>query len=55
MVKRQYSAFIMDPGWYFVTTHSFADYAFEVGLSGACVLEKVLVEAVVLLAFVGSR
>lgn len=41
----------MDPDWYFVTTHSFADYAFEV-LSGVCVLEKDLVEAVVLLAFV---
>lgn len=54
MVKRQYLAFIMDPGWYFVTTHSFADYAFE-ALSGVCVLEKVLVEAVVLLAFVGLQ
>jgi len=43
----------MDPGWYFVTTHSFADYAFE-ALNGVYVLEKVLVEVVVLLAFVGS-
>lgn len=52
MAERQYSAFIMDPGWYFVTTHSFADYAADV-LSGACELEKGLAEAVVPLAFVG--
>jgi len=44
----------MDPGWYFVTTHSSAGYAFE-ELNGACVLEKVLVEAVALLAFVGLQ
>lgn len=51
MVEHQSSAFIMDPDWYSVTTHSSADYAFE-ALNGVCVLEKVLVEAVVLLAFV---
>jgi len=40
----------MDPDWYFVMVHSFADYAFE-ALSGVCVLEKVLVEVAVPLAF----
>lgn len=54
MAERQYSAFIMDPGWYFVTTHSFADYATD-ALSGVCELEKVLAEVVVLLAFVELR
>lgn len=44
----------MDPGWYFVTTHSFADCAADV-LNGACERGKGPAEAAAPLAFVGSH